>query len=43
MAVIPLRSPRELDKMRRCGAAVAAIMEKLIGHVREGVTTAELD
>lgn len=41
--MIALRSPRELDKMRRCGAAVASILEELVVLVREGVTTAELD
>jgi len=41
--VIPLKSPREIDKMRRSGALAAGIMETLVGMVGEGVTTAELD
>lgn len=41
--VIPLRSPRELLRMRKSGAVAASVMEKLLGMVQEGVTTGQLD
>jgi len=41
--VIALRSPRELDKMRKSGAVAAAIMERLVSMVGDGITTGELD
>jgi len=41
--VIPLKSPRELDRTRKSGSLAAAIMDKLVNMVREGVTTGELD
>lgn len=41
--MIALRSPRELDRMRKSGAAAAAVIESLNSMVREGITTAELD
>lgn len=41
--MIALRSPRELDKMRKSGAVAAALVEKLVSMVREGLTTGELD
>lgn len=40
---IVVKSPRELDAMRRAGRAVAAILEELVGGLRQGMTTAELD
>jgi len=41
--VIPLKSPREVARMRESGAVAAAIMDELVGMVREGITTGELD
>jgi methionyl aminopeptidase len=41
--VIVLKSPRELDKMRRAGHIVAVTREKVLTAVRPGVTTAGLD
>jgi methionyl aminopeptidase len=41
--VIPLRSPREIEKLRQSGAVAAAILEELVAMTREGVTTADLD
>jgi len=41
--MIALRSPKELDKMRKSGSVLAAIVEKLVDMVQEGITTAELD
>lgn len=41
--MIALRSPRELDKMRKSGGVAAAILEKLVTMAREGVETGELD
>jgi len=41
--MIPLKSPKELDKMRRSGALAAEIMEELTGMVAEGITTGQLD
>ncbi len=41
--MIPLRSPRELEKIRKSGVVAAAIMKTLLPMVKEEVTTAELD
>jgi methionyl aminopeptidase len=41
--VIPLRSPREIESLKKSGAAAAMILEKLVAMVAEGVTTADLD
>lgn len=40
---ITLRSPREIDMLRRAGAVVAEVLSKLRDATRPGVTTAELD
>jgi methionyl aminopeptidase len=41
--VIPLKSPREIAKMRESGAVTAAIMDELLRMVQGGITTGELD
>jgi methionyl aminopeptidase len=41
--VIELKSPAEIDKMRRPARIVADVLESLRAMVRPGVTTAELD
>jgi methionyl aminopeptidase len=41
--LIILKSPEEIDKMRRAGRIVAATREKVAAAVRPGMTTAELD
>jgi methionyl aminopeptidase len=41
--VIILKSPSEIEKMRRAGRIVAATREKVVAAVRPGVTTAQLD
>jgi methionyl aminopeptidase len=41
--VIVLKSPHELDKMRRAGRIVAVTREKVLAEVRPGVTTGGLD
>jgi methionyl aminopeptidase len=41
--LIILKSPEEIDKMRRAGRIVAATREKVMSAVRPGITTAELD
>jgi methionyl aminopeptidase len=38
-----IRTPEELDKMRRAGRVVAEILEKTRAAVRPGVTTADID
>ncbi len=40
---ITLRSPREIDQLRRAGAVVGQVLSKLSEAVRPGVTTGELD
>ncbi|MEO6846483.1 MAG: M24 family metallopeptidase, partial [Chthoniobacterales bacterium] len=43
MSLIPIKSPREIDKMRvACGKA-AEVLAKLEGLVEPGVTTGEID
>jgi methionyl aminopeptidase len=41
--VIVLKSPEELDKMRRAGRIVAETRAKVVAAVRPGITTARLD
>lgn len=41
--MIPLKSPREIESLRKSGAAAAMILEKLVAAVSEGITTADLD
>ncbi len=41
--MIALKSERELDFMRRAGAAVAQILEEMAAMVKPGITTADLD
>jgi methionyl aminopeptidase len=41
--VIILKSPAEIEKMRRAGRIVAAAREKVVNAVRPGVTTEQLD
>jgi methionyl aminopeptidase len=41
--MITLKSPRELETMRRSGKITAAVLTELMAAVRPGVTTAELD
>ena len=40
---IILKSPREIGQMREAGRIAAAVLERVAGAVRPGVTTAELD
>jgi methionyl aminopeptidase len=41
--MIILKSPEEIDLMRRAGRVVARTMDVLIGEVRPGMTTGDLD
>jgi methionyl aminopeptidase len=41
--VITLKSPAEIEKMRKAGRVVAAVLEAMRDKVAPGVTTAELD
>jgi methionyl aminopeptidase len=41
--VIILKSPAEIDKMRRAGRIVAATRQKVVDAVRPGITTEQLD
>jgi methionyl aminopeptidase len=41
--VIIKKSPREIDKMARAGAILAATMDEIESKIRPGVSTAELD
>ena len=43
MSQIPIKSPREIEKMRRAGQAASAILEKGGDYVRPGVLTREVD
>src|SRR3954463_4429850 len=40
---IELKTPEQIDAMRRAGLVVGRTLDLLRGHVRAGVTTAELD
>jgi len=41
--VIIRKSPEEIDRMRKAGEIVAETIERTVGAVRPGITTAELD
>jgi methionyl aminopeptidase len=41
--VIHLKSASEIDAMARSGSIIGALFQELAGHVRPGVSTAELD
>ncbi|TAM57778.1 type I methionyl aminopeptidase [bacterium] len=41
--MITLKSPREIEKMRRSGAITAATLSMLIGTAKAGMTTQQLD
>jgi methionyl aminopeptidase len=41
--VIIKKSPGEIERMAKAGAVLAATLDMIEGHVRPGVTTAELD
>jgi methionyl aminopeptidase len=40
---VEIKTPEQIDAMRRAGLVVGSTLELLRGHVRAGVTTAELD
>ena len=40
---IEIKTPEQIDAMRRAGLVVGRTLELLRGHVRAGITTAELD
>lgn len=40
---IPIKSPRDLDAMRRAGDALAAVLRDTMRMLRPGLTTAEID
>jgi methionyl aminopeptidase len=41
--VIPIKSPKEVEKMRHAGAVSAAVLEEVCDHIAVGISTAELD
>ncbi len=41
--MITLKSPAEIERMRRAGAILARVLERLCAMVRPGVTTREMD
>jgi methionyl aminopeptidase len=41
--VVTLKSPREIEKMRRSGKITSRVLAQLMQTVRPGITTAELD
>lgn len=43
MGLITRKSAREVSAMRRAGRIVAEVLERLVGELRPGVTTARLD
>ena len=43
MSHIPIKSPREIEKMRRAGQAASEILEKVGDFIRPGVLTREVD
>ena len=43
MSSIPIKSPREIEKMRRAGKAASDVLEKLGAFVRPGVLTRDVD
>ena len=38
-----IKTPQEIEKMRRSGAAVRAVLEHVKAHVKPGVTTLDLE
>jgi methionyl aminopeptidase len=40
---VSIQSPEDLERLRRVGRVVADVLREVRGHVRAGVTTAELD
>ena len=42
-AMVTIKRPEEIERMRHAGAILAEILEMLEGELRNGVTTAELD
>src|ERR1700729_4147640 len=40
---IMIKTPQEIEKMRRSGAAVRAVLEHVRAHVKPGVTTLDLE
>jgi methionyl aminopeptidase len=40
---IPIKSPKEIDRMRVAGKLASEILQKLIAEVKPGVTTKEID
>ena len=43
MSQIPIKSPREIEKMRRAGQAAGQILEKVGDFIRPGVLTRDVD
>ena len=43
MSNIPIKSPREIEKMRRAGQAASEILEQVGDFIRPGVMTREVD
>ena len=43
MSQIPIKSPREVEKMRKAGQTASAILEKVSEFLRPGVLTREVD
>ena len=41
--MIPIKSPREIEKMRIAGQAASEILEGISAAIRPGVTTGEID
>ena len=41
--MIRLKSPEEIDRMRRAGAVVAAVFEKIAPLMQSGVSTYEIN
>lgn len=41
--MIPIKSPREIEKMRVAGRAASEILEQISAFLRPGLTTAEVD
>ncbi|MDR2812913.1 MAG: type I methionyl aminopeptidase [Puniceicoccales bacterium] len=41
--MISIKSPEEIEKMRRAGAVAAAVLDEVCTHVAPGISTAELD
>jgi methionyl aminopeptidase len=41
--MIVIKTPREIDSMRKAGKIVAEALQMIEGHIRPGITTGELD